>query len=77
MASQSIQNINPLQPPVVDVDHTDLVDKDFKTNDTVTNFNLLELHCWSHDKFIDQEDDIHLWDSNFPKYIFSQTFQFP
>ena len=74
MASQSILSINPLQPHVLDVDHTPLADKDFKISDTVTDFNLLELHCWSHDKFIDQAHDIHLWDSNLPKYIFPQTF---
>ena len=25
---------------------------------------------------MDQDDDIHLWESNLPKYIFPQTFQF-
>ena len=70
MASQSIISVDPLQPPVVDVEHTPLADKDFKISDIVTNFNLLELHYWSHDKFIDQADDIHLRDSNLPRYIF-------
>ena len=75
MASKSIINVNPLQPPVIDVEHNPLADKYFKINDTVIDFNLLELHCWSHDKFIDQADDILLCDSNLPKYIFPQTFQ--
>ena len=53
MASQSIISVNPLQPPVIDVEHITIAEKYFKIIDTVTNFNLLELHCWSHDKFID------------------------
>ena len=70
MASKSIISVNPLQPPIVCVEHTLLVEKDLKISDTIIDFNLLELHCWSHGKFIDQADDIHLWDSNLPKYIF-------
>jgi len=54
-----------------------LVDKDLKIIDTVTDSNLLEFHCWSHDKLIDQANDIHLWDSILPKCAFSQTYQFP
>ena len=60
MASQGIVTVNPLQPPVVDVEHTPLADKDFKISATVTDFNLLDIHCWSHDKSIDQADDIYL-----------------
>ena len=61
---------------MVDVEHSLLADKHFKINDTVTDFNLLDIHYWSHDKFIDQDDDTHLWDSNLPRYIFPRTFQF-
>ena len=75
MASQGIVTFNPLQPPVVDVEHTPLADKDFRISDHVIEFNLLELHCWSHDKSIDQADEVFLWESNFPKYIVPQTFQ--
>ena len=45
MASKSIVYVNPLQPPVVDVEKTPLTENDFKINDRVTEFNLLELHC--------------------------------
>ena len=75
MASKNFQTVNPLQPPLLDVDHTPLVDKDFKIIDTVTNNNLLELHCWSHENFADQADDLNLWNSNLPKYIVPQTHQ--
>jgi len=77
MASRSILNANPLQSLVANVEHLPLADKDFKIVDTMTDSNLLEVHCWSHDKFIDQVDDIHLWDSNLPKYPFPQTYQCP
>ena len=70
MASQGIVTINPLQPPVVDVEHTPLVRKYFKISDIVIDFNLLDIHYWSQDKFIDQDNDIYLWESNFLKYIF-------
>ena len=75
MASKRIVSVNPLKPPVVDVEHTPLADKDFKINDTVTEFNLLELHYWIHDKSIDQADKVFIWESNFPKYVLPQTFQ--
>ena len=39
MAFVSILNVNPLQPPVVDVEHNPLADKDFKISDIVTDFN--------------------------------------
>lgn len=76
MASQRILHVNPLQPLVADVEYLPLTDKDFKILDTVTDSNLLELHCWIHEKFVDQVDDIHLWDSNLPKYAFPLTYQF-
>jgi len=77
MASQSILNVNPLQPPVADVKHLPLTDKDFKIIDTMTDSNLLEHHCLNHEKFIDQADDNHLWDSKLPKYSFRRTYQCP
>ena len=76
MASHGIVIVNPLQPPIVDVEHTPLAGKDFKISDTVTDFNLLDIQCWSYDKSIDQADDICLWESNLPKYILPHTFQF-
>lgn len=69
MASKAVVSVNPLQPPIADVEHTPLVDTDFKINDTATKFNLLELHCWSHEKSIDQADEFSIWESNFPKYV--------
>ena len=47
MAYKSTIVINPLQPPVVDVEHTPLAYVDSKITDPITEFNLLELHYWS------------------------------
>ena len=74
MASKSTIVINPLQPPVVDVEHTPLADVDFKITDPMTEFNLLELHCWSQEKSLDQENDVFIWESNFPKYVVPHTY---
>ena len=77
MASKSTIVINPLQPPVVDVEHTPLADVDFKITDPITKFNLLELHCWSQEKSLDQGDDVFIWESIFPKYVVTHTHQCP
>ena len=74
MSFERIVSVNPLQPPVVDVEHTPLAEIYFKISDPVTEFHLLELHFWSHDKSIDQADEVFIWESNFPKYIITQTF---
>ena len=75
MASKSVVSVNPIQLPVLDVEHTPLVDKDFKMNDTATKFNLLELHWWSHEKSLDRAYEVFIWESNLPKYVVPQTFQ--
>ena len=74
MTSKRIVFFNPLQPPIVDVEYTPLADTDFKISDPVTEFNLSELHYWSHEKSIDQADEVFIWESNFPKYVVPQSF---
>jgi len=37
----------------------------------------METHCWSKDRFLNHVDDIHLWESNFPKYTFLEVNPFP
>ena len=73
MASKSTIVINPLQPLVVDVEHTPLDDVDFKITDPVIEFNLLDLHCWSLEKSLDQGDEVQIWESNLPKYVVPHT----
>jgi len=77
MDSQSIINEKPLQTPHLDVDHVPLADKDFQIKDTISPSPLLQLHCWNKDKFLNQNDDNHLWEYNLPKYFVPQVYQFP
>ena len=67
MTSKTTIVVNPLQPPIVDIEHTPLADVDYKIADPVIEFNLLDLHCWSLEKFLDREDEVHIWESNMPK----------
>ena len=73
MASKSTIVINPLQPPIVDVDNTPLDDVDYKIADSVIEFILLDLHYWSLEKSLDQGDEFHIWESNLPKYVVPHT----
>ena len=36
--------VNPLQPPVVNIEHIPLADVDYKITDPIVEFNLLDLH---------------------------------
>jgi len=66
-----------MQTPNLDIHCFALADKDFQIKDTISPSYLLKLHCWSKDKFSNQNDGIHLWDSNFPKYLFPKVHPFP
>lgn len=77
MVSQSILNEKPLQTPHLDIDHLPLVNRDFQIKDTTSASHLLKLHCWSKEKFLNHNDDIQLWESNLPKYLFPQVQKFP
>ena len=77
MASQTSLDVRPLQTPHLDIDHLALADIDFQIKDTASPAYLLKLHYWSKDKFLNQNDEIHLWESNFPKYQFPQVHIFP
>ena len=75
MASKSTIVINPLQPPIVDVEHTPLANVDYKITDPVIEFNLLDLHCWSLEKSLDQGDEVQIWESSLSKYVVPHTHQ--
>ena len=68
---------NPMVPPPIDLDHIPMEDKDYKVADPKCEFDLFELHCWLKDNFLDQSDEIGLWESNLPLYMFPQTYPFP
>ena len=44
MSSKSIIVVNPLQPPVIYIEHIPLVDVDYKIVDLIVEFNLLDIH---------------------------------
>ena len=64
--------VNPLQPPVSTEEVIPLVDVDYKIVDPVVEFNLLEVHNWCHEKFLDKEE-MPLWNTNLPKYVVPVT----
>jgi hypothetical protein len=56
----------PFLPPHVNLDWIPLVDKDYLISETMSEFEFVEMHSWFKDTFIDQSDDIGLWESGFP-----------
>jgi hypothetical protein len=67
---------NPLLPPSVDLDKVPLVDKDRLIVDIVCSFNFSDLQSWLWEVFLDESDEIGLWESNFPLYLFPQIHHF-
>ena len=68
---------NPLLPPPVDLDRIPLADKDYLISETKSKFDFVELQLWFKDTFIDQSDEIGLWELGFPLYLFPQVHHFP
>jgi hypothetical protein len=68
---------NPFLPPPVDLDRIPLANKDYLISETRCEFDVTELQSWFKDTFIDQSDEIELWESNLPLYIFPQLHHFP
>lgn len=77
MASQTSMDVRPLQTPHLDIDHLALANINFQIKDTASPTYLLKLHCRHKYKFLNHNDDIHLWESNLPKYCFPQVHPFP
>ena len=77
MAFQRNLDVRPLQTRHLDIDHLLLADRYFQITNTTSPRHLLKLNYWSKDKFLNQNDDIKLWDSNLPTYLFPQVYQFP
>jgi hypothetical protein len=61
---------NPMIPPPVDLDHIPLADRDYKVTEPRCEFDFFELHSWMKEIFLDQSDEIGLWESNFPCICF-------
>lgn len=76
MASQTYLDVRHLQTHHLDIDHLALANRDFQIKYTASPAYLLKLNYQSKDKFLNQNDGIHLWESNFPKYYFPQVHPF-
>jgi hypothetical protein len=68
---------NPFLPPPVDLDWIPLADKDYLISENRFDFDFVEIHSWFKETFIDQSDEIGLWQSSFPLYLFPQVYHFP
>ena len=72
ITAKTTVTVNPLQPLVSNEEVIPLVDLDYKIVDPLVEFNLLEVHNWCYEKFLDKEE-MPLWDTNLPKYIVPVT----
>jgi hypothetical protein len=68
---------NPFLPPPIDLDRIPLVDKDHLIAELEWEFDFFELHFWLKDTFLDHRDEIGLWESNLPLYLFPHIYHFP
>jgi hypothetical protein len=74
---QAEEEENPFVPPPVDLDKVPLVDKDRLIADTICSFDFSDLQAWLREVFLDQSDEVGLWESNIPLYMFPQVHHFP
>ena len=63
-------------PPPIDLDNISLVDKDHLIINTKCDFDFVELQSWLKEVFLDQSDEIGLWESNLTLYLFPQIHPF-
>ena len=77
MSSKTTIVVNPLQPPVVDIEHTPLANVDCRIANLVIEFNQLDIHYWIFENSLDQTEEIQIWESNLPKYVVPVTHSFP
>ena len=54
--AKTFVTVNPLQPPVSTEEVIPLVDVDYKIVDPQVELNLLEVHNWCHENFLDKEE---------------------
>ena len=67
---------NPFLPPPINLDQIPLTNKDYLISETKRKFNFVELQSWFKETFMDQSDEIGLWESNLPLYLFPQVHHF-
>ena len=61
---------NPPTSTSIDLDHVPLADSYYKIADREWEFEFHELHLWLKQKYLDQQDEIKLWESIFPLFSF-------
>jgi hypothetical protein len=61
---------NPFLPPPIDLDKIPLANKDHLILDTRCEVDFVELKSWLKDTFLYQSNEIGLWESNLPLYLF-------
>ena len=72
LTTKSTVSVNPLQPPVAAEETLPLTDMDYKIVDPVVEFNLLEIHNWCYDKYLDK-DEMPIWETHLPQYVVPLT----
>jgi hypothetical protein len=68
---------NPFLPPPVDLDKIPLANKDHMIQDTRCEVDFTDLQSWLKDTLLDQSDEIGLWESNLPLYLFPEVHHLP
>lgn len=63
-------NVAPVNAPHKDLDHLPLADRDFQIKDLTFDDSPLKLNCKYRDLYLNNVDNIGLWESNLPKYQF-------
>jgi hypothetical protein len=76
-SKQAEREENHFLSPPVDLDRIPLVDKDQLILDTKCDFDFTDLQSWLKEVFLDQSDEIELWESNLLLYLFPQIHHFP
>jgi hypothetical protein len=69
-------NENPFLTPPIDLDRIPLAEKDYLISETRTEFDFAEIQSLFKCTFIDQSDEIGLWELSFPLYLFPQVDHF-
>ena len=67
---------NPFLPPPVNLERIHFANKDHLIADTRCEFDFTDFHSWLKEVFLDQSDEIGLWESNLPLYHFPQVHHF-
>lgn len=70
-------NENPMLPPPIDLDHQPLVDHLYPVVETNCEVDLYKIHSWLKQNYLELNNDLGLWDSLLPQFIFLQTYYFP